>query len=410
MSFTSGRGGHLRSGHVYQRQLATVSAATASARARSPTSTHTFTRRVNSEATVNSVTVNPPSPHHSTLHDGDHAGNQHGAIVGTSNGFAVAAGDPYRLVIMAHVRNLFASAPPNCSFSDNKLIRTLDTGMLDAATSAPIIFSPGIWKCPICIGVPRQPVTLTTCGHLYCDGCVHQLMVTNRSTDFTTHKCCNCRTHFKRNDLSRYGQWSLLSKQTWALIRVQCESCDFISSPEDMVHHERVQCPSRVVTCPGCWFSGTVEDVCNHALQCNSVLVNCIRCGYPIRHTRRDLHDCEAVLACDRRRGLIEPGLRGTMAQSSAAPVDEVLWGSDGGAGEHRRNEDRHGAATSAYAAGNGVPTLADMPALSSSSSTSTAAPPGRQQRPSEEQQQQQQQQQTRRYSTRRGQHTIFHD
>jgi hypothetical protein len=296
MSFSVGRGRQLRSGHVYQRQLATVSAAAAAtSRQRSPSPPGGMP---------------PPLPPRAV-----------------ADAHAANVSDPYHMIIVAHVRGLNASASLDSAFNDDQMTRTLDTGVCDATSGERINFSASVWKCPICLGVPRQPISINACGHVYCDRCVHTLMATNPSADFTTHKCAMCRAQFRAGDLFRFGQWPLLLKQTWALLRVRCEKCgDCESSPQDMVHHERVQCVKRVVTCPGCWYSASVENVCEHAVKCDGVVVNCIRCGYPIRHVRHSLHDCEAVLACE-RRSVCETGVRGVVSRANAVPIDGLLWG-----------------------------------------------------------------------------------
>jgi hypothetical protein len=276
---------------VYQRQLAAVTAA-GSSRSRSPTppQLHVST----SSGRARSPALEPP--------------------------ISTTAQDPYHHVIVAHIRQLSAvlSRMQTCSFNDISLLTPLDHSTINLSAAG--------WKCPICFGMPRQPVAIMTCGHVGCDSCLHEWMVTNPSADFTTHKCPTCRTQFKKYEMLRYGQWPLLMKHAWELARVRCEKCDFVASPDRMLEHERKSCAMRVVSCPSCTFYADVEAVCDHALTCHRIVVNCIRCGYPIRHTRHMLHDCEAVIANDRRT-LCQRGVPGALSQAGALPVDELLWG-----------------------------------------------------------------------------------
>ena len=274
---------------MYQRQLAMVTAVTSSGRSRSPT---------------------PPA--NAALHST--------GLSSLGRTAAVTANDPYHQIIMAHVRRSSAavSRMPTYSFNDANLVTPLDHNTIN--------FSAAGWKCPFCFGMPRQPVAIMTCGHVGCNTCVHEWMVTNPSADFTTHKCPTCRTHFKATDLLRYGQWPLLMKHAWELARVRCENCDFTSSPDRMLEHERKNCEKRAVTCPSCSFCADVETVCAHALTCHHVVVNCVGCNYPVRHTRHMLHDCEAVIADDRRT-LSQSGVRGVISHPTAVPVDELIWG-----------------------------------------------------------------------------------
>jgi hypothetical protein len=115
-------------------------------------------------------------------------------------------------------------------------------------------------------------------------------------------------------------------KHAWKLARVPCENCDFVSSPDRMLEHERNSCAMRVVSCPWCTFHADVQTVRDHALACQRTVMNCVRRGYPIRHTRHMLHDCEAVLANDRRT-LSRRGVPGVLSHVAAVPVEELLWG-----------------------------------------------------------------------------------
>jgi hypothetical protein len=194
----------VRGGHVYQRQLAAVTGA-GSGRSRSPT---------------------PPLPHASTS-SGRSRSPALPSLIGTT------VNDPYHHVIIAHIRQSSAvlARTHTCSFNDTNLLTPLDHSSINLSAAG--------WKCPVCFGMPRQPVAIMTCGHVGCDSCLHQWMVTNPSADFTTHKCPTCRTQFKKHEMLRYGQWPLLMKHAWGLARARRENCDFVGSPDRMLEHER---------------------------------------------------------------------------------------------------------------------------------------------------------------------------
>ena len=93
--------GQMRGGHVYQRQLATVTAATASGgRSRSPT---------------------PPLPHVSAS-SGRSRSPAPSPLVGTT------VNDPYHHIIMARIRQSFVAVSRivTCSFNDANLVTPLD--------------------------------------------------------------------------------------------------------------------------------------------------------------------------------------------------------------------------------------------------------------------------------------------
>jgi hypothetical protein len=142
----------MRGGHVYQRQLASVTAA-GSSRSRSPTPPLP-------NVSVSSVRSRSPAvPPPPLLH------------------ISTTANHPYHHTIMAHIRQSSAVVPrmPTCSFNDTNLVTPLDHISINLSAAG--------WKCPICFGMPRQPVAIMTCGHVGCDTCLHEWMVTKPSAD-----------------------------------------------------------------------------------------------------------------------------------------------------------------------------------------------------------------------------------
>jgi hypothetical protein len=96
--------------------------------------------------------------------------------------------------------------------------------------------------------------------------------------------------------INEYDSWPLLTKQTWAMMRMKCENCDYIADPISVARHERNICLDRRVVCAGCPFTGRLQETVDHALQCKQVMVHCSQCAFPIRYVEREKHNCNNFL------------------------------------------------------------------------------------------------------------------
>ena len=224
------------------------------------------------------------------------------------------------------------------SFSDECIKIPLDKSFLSVGTNQPVELSETAWKCCVCLGVPRDPASLTRCGHAGCEKCFRQILVTAPPIDASpgsrmpigVKPCPVCRTPFIKDEILEYAKWPLFSKQIWAQMRAKCENCDFESDLISTVRHERNSCQQRRVVCAGCPFTGQLQETIDHALQCNEVKVFCYQCAYPIRFMERAKHNCHSFLYHLRRHAdaPIAPGRPCAVSNSivSADDWETLFW------------------------------------------------------------------------------------
>ena len=236
--------------------------------------------------------------------------------------------EPYRAEIEKYIRALPSEISKGDSFDGTDIIVSFEDSLTNRTTGRNIDISETGWKCSVCLGIPRHPISLKTCGHVGCGACIMQLQVigTDIGATFTSKSLCPvCRAVFNRADVIYFDHWPLFAKQTWAHMRVKCAMCDFVSDPANVVQHELEKCEHRQVSCCGCWFTAPVAVVIEHALQCDRVMVNCVGCGYVIRYTKRTLHSCGKLLYKLRRRPLtrdILSGKKGAVALTMTSADD----------------------------------------------------------------------------------------
>lgn len=158
-----------------------------------------------------------------------------------------------------------------------------------------------LWLCPICLGFPRFPASITKCGHIGCESCLRTLL-TLRTKDLPigTALCPVCRVRFVDRELLTFDRWPLLMKQTWRTFHIRCgdDGCDFVSNPYEMIDHKVHDCPKRKVVCPafGCHEQLPPTEMLEHMKSCDSLCVYCVKCAYPIRHTKRAAHNCMRLM------------------------------------------------------------------------------------------------------------------
>ena len=107
------------------------------------------------------------------------------------------------------------------------------------------------WKCQVCLCLPRNPVSLTRCGHVFCEHCilhVHKTQNAERMNKIWA-TCPICRVDFSRDQLLKVDNWPILVRSMWKLIRVKCAApgCDFVSGPATVIAHEDKACDYRDV-------------------------------------------------------------------------------------------------------------------------------------------------------------------
>jgi len=193
-------------------------------------------------------------------------------------------------------------------------------------------------KCPICYGIPRTPVFLSTCGHLFCEECImHVAMLQPKEEDESEFDfncpCCRALCYW-RSQVVSYDKWPNMMRQVWALNRVKCQFCKiFQGSPFEVNMHERSKCARRSIrsSCGCCNFVGTVDEVLHFMLNCKNLLVCCFGCSYIVKFSAYEDHNCEEVkqrvskLPPNSQR-LIRKGYPGEFGDRFTWDVNEQLY------------------------------------------------------------------------------------
>jgi hypothetical protein len=165
-------------------------------------------------------------------------------------------------MINTDILNLPAEVCIKDSLDDSQLIRP------DYATSeegfASFVKSK---QCPICLGVPRFPVSICRpdCGHEGCFACLKM---------FSTCPVGRCTTYNYVN-LLQFKNWPQRAKASFKQdLVVKCNKCDSFKSGtlDQLIHHEKMQCPKRIVRCPKnkCEKKGTPEYILKHFAECTT--------------------------------------------------------------------------------------------------------------------------------------------
>ncbi len=177
------------------------------------------------------------------------------------------------------------------SFDDENIVLSFDN-VFDSGQ-----ISETLWKCPVCFGLPRVPVSLGRCGHIGCEQCLRRLLISSNQHMYGVGTCPICRELFDARRMMEYNTWPMLARTLWKMLRVKCSyaGCSFIGDPISTYMHEKGTCKRRLYACPatGCTYAGFFDDTVSHTKLCRKLYVYCIECGYVIRFTGRQLHDCD---------------------------------------------------------------------------------------------------------------------
>jgi len=154
--------------------------------------------------------------------------------------------------------------------------------------------------CSVCHGLPRYPVEIKKCGHLFCSFCISRVLRERALHCFTilTSACPMCKIHFSTPDVVEIVKTSKFLYNLYCAIDVRCTyGCTHICSPKAMLEHETWQCTRRPVKCPnsGCNYETPDEDMEHHLNLCPSRLIYCSLCRLPKRAS--ESHECIGALS-----------------------------------------------------------------------------------------------------------------
>ncbi len=152
--------------------------------------------------------------------------------------------------------------------------------------------------CTICLNIPRHPIELKNCGHVYCRGCISQVKMTNNDEWSTAQKICPlCRTVFTEQHIINFDKGSKTLQKIFNEIVISCSfTCGRHLSIYVLNDHEMWLCPRRPVQCPnnGCGIVLPDQEMEEHLDICPKRYVYCSNCFLPRKHDQQ--HDCVKTL------------------------------------------------------------------------------------------------------------------
>ena len=132
------------------------------------------------------------------------------------------------------------------------------------------------YSCPICHGIPRNPVIIKLCRHFFCECCINKqfLPVNYVADDPDVIQCAVCKGHFQQSIVLSFERFYTAMKKAYHLVRLRCPNgCPFIGDPQEMDRHQSFQCDQREVCCPskGCEVKMRTVSLARFAMESHEV-------------------------------------------------------------------------------------------------------------------------------------------
>lgn len=135
-----------------------------------------------------------------------------------------------------------------------------------------------IFKCPICLLIPRDIVLLDNCKHHFCSNCICTVATRN----LMNFKCPVCRqskdriTQFDQDPIQQGNSIPFIINQTLNLLKFRCV-CAYEGNYLDFLEHERNTCQKIEFKCPApnCATKVTNETLWEHYKNCEKAILIC---------------------------------------------------------------------------------------------------------------------------------------
>ena len=187
---------------------------------------------------------------------------------------------------------------PNCKLNDYDYEQGFDESLLLNSEYA------DCFSCPICHGIPRNPVLIKPCNHFFCECCVEKQQAAVNA-DYHERsgwlQCAVCKTEFHPSNSIPFEKFIPALKKVYHLMRLRCPNgCNFIGDPQEMDKHQSFQCDIREVTCPslGCQRTMPFHQLRDkHVAVCSRLMIYCQSCLLPVKREQLPGHNCKDRMA-----------------------------------------------------------------------------------------------------------------
>ena len=113
----------------------------------------------------------------------------------------------------------------------------------------------GSFICTICFGIPRRPLIIPRCGHLFCQACIERNSQSKKveifGNVFSSNKCPNCKSCYSQTDIKEFEAQDPWTQRDFMSLQLKClYECGFKWNSFEMDPHQSFQCLKRKVKCP----------------------------------------------------------------------------------------------------------------------------------------------------------------
>ena len=149
--------------------------------------------------------------------------------------------------------------------------------------------------CGVCLCLPRYPIELRRCGHIFCFMCAMRTLNFQPGHDLSDGAPCpNCKRQYLAGSIVEFKHTSVALQNIYNGFDVRCGyGCGHVCSPKAMLEHETWVCPKRPV---GCIFDRCGALLQDQAMEahldvCPKRLIYCNSCFLPRKFDGTD-HSC----------------------------------------------------------------------------------------------------------------------